>query len=404
MTRRPVSSPGSRAARETDWECLLTVGKAALVVGGVFYTVWWIHIHEVSRRITDAPLSLAISFLCVQFGIIAVQLIASVVIKNLRAAKVRGSRKWRPVIDEHLSALLAGEDRIRQLRRLRRTRPEDLEERLVETLRAVSGEQGRSLSHLAVELGLVRRWEKLAARGVRQREQALEFLSTLSPEAGGQALRRLAATPPGQAAACRVLIPVAEPGELSDLFLAILRAPPLVRAMVARDLCAHAESLAAGVIPEVLSRGEEAEVMAALDMVHGWNRVLRLPAVVKLMAHSNPEIRSRALRLAPLIAVRRETAPSILDAMGDSDTRVQLAALASAARMRLDGAAKAVEACAHSPDDQISRMACLVLGSLGPEGHTVLESKILTADRRVAAWAAESLARVRIGREPNREF
>jgi hypothetical protein len=75
-----------------------------------------------------------------------------------------------------------------------------------------------------------------------------------------------------------------------------------------------------------------------------------------------------------------------------------MAALSSVASMRLRGAFDAVQRTAYSPDDALSRQACLTLASFGRDGQASLEYLVVAGDRRVAGWAAEGLARLRLGR------
>ena len=55
-------------------------------------------------------------------------------------------------------------------------------------------------------------------------------------------------------------------------------------------------------------------------------------------------------------------------------------------------------------DNQVSRLACLVLVSFGREGHSILQYIVVTADRRVGNWAAEALGQFSAGRGAGAEL
>jgi hypothetical protein len=133
-------------------------------------------------------------------------------------------------------------------------------------------------------------------------------------------------------------------------------------------------------------------------MVDSWRRALYLPQLESLTRHPNPEIRSRALRAAPVSAVRGGMEQAVVGAIGDSHPQVKLAALTAAARMQIRGALQAVEQSAYSVDNAVSRLACLVLASFGKEGRWILEYMVITCDRRVGGWAAEALGQASLGK------
>jgi HEAT repeat protein len=388
-----------RELRNIGLDRILIAGKAVLVIGLFFYPVWWVHIHLVSAQVSHVPLSLAISFVGVQVATILVELMASCLVKALDRVRVRRSARWRPVVGQHIAAYLAGEDRTWALRWLRRLRAADFEASLVEALANVRGEPRERLVDLAVKLGMLRRWQRRARRGRLERKQAIECLSLLPGPESLAALQALLKDPAPslRATTYRALIRLSSRTELDDVFRAAIRSPLFVRTLLASELRPYAPLLAMHALPNLLSGGEADDVIAALEMVESWRSVIHLPALAGLMEHSNPDIRIRALRLAPWSAARTGLEPLILRAIGHPDPQVKLAGLAAAGRLRLTGATRSIENCANDQDHQVSRAACFVLAALGREGQSILESKIYGADRPVAARAAESLARVRIG-------
>jgi phage baseplate assembly protein W len=132
-------------------------------------------------------------------------------------------------------------------------------------------------------------------------------------------------------------------------------------------------------------------------MVDAWRRVLYLPRLDELAHHPNLEIRCRALLAAPMSAVRFSMEETVLGALDDPEPRVKLAALTATARMHIHRALRQVEQASQSLDNQVSRLACLVLTSFGKEGNSILQSMVVTGDGRVGAWAAEALGQASAG-------
>jgi hypothetical protein len=162
--------------------------------------------------------------------------------------------------------------------------------------------------------------------------------------------------------------------------------------------------LSVDVLPAALASGDEHEMIAALEMVDAWRRVLHLPQLETLAHHPNPEIRSLALRAAPVSAVRGSIEQTILRAFEDPSPQVKLAALKATGRLQIRSSLHAVERASYSLDNQVSRLACFVLASFGRDGHSILQYIVVTGDRRVGNWAAEALGHLSAGRGVGDEF
>jgi hypothetical protein len=397
---------GLIAARRVHWERVLIVVKALAVIAGVFYPVWWIHVRYLYNKLPSLPLSLAVSFLGVQIAIILMQLIASSVVKKLDAINAARSANWRVRIQRILAEQLARQDRHEELRRFRRFHTADFDRVFAAALSTLSGAERDYFSALAVELDLVKHWQRVARRGKRERRQAIEWMGLLSPHVGRSAIlplldRHDAVSEPAPFLA---LSRFSNGEELGVLFLRSLTAPLIIRATLAGEFQGHAEELASSVIPLVLSTGDDREIIAALEMLEGWRKVLHLPQIATLVEHENPEIRSRALRAAHLSAVRGGLEQSVLRAVDDTRPAVLAAGLVAAARMQVRSAFRGVEKAVNHIDRNVSRMACLTLATFGKDGQSMLEYFVVTGNRRVSGWAAEALTLARTGRELAREF
>jgi hypothetical protein len=392
--------------RQFGWGRTLIVVKAISAMGIVFFPVWWLHLHFTSKKLPTIPLSLAVSFLGVQLGIIFLQLFASAAVKKLDAIRIARSAHWKSVIEPVLAAQSAGENRMVELRRLRRRRTVDFDACVASMLQSLTGPARESMSRLALGFGVVRRWQRLATKGRMERKQAIEWMTYLSPSVGRVALQPLLESQSIalQATLYRALIRVSRGAEIADLFRRTLRSPFLVRALLAGEFRPYAEQLSVNALPATLACGEEQEIIAALEMVDAWRRVLHLPELETLAHHPNPEIRSLALRAAPVSAVRGSLDQTILGAFEDPDPQVKLAALKAAARLQIRSSLHAVERASFSVDNQVSRLACLVLASFGRDGHSILQYIVVTGDRRVGNWAAEALGQLSAGRGVGADF
>lgn len=394
-----VSRKGLREGfREFAWDRWLIFAKALLAMGAVFYPVWWIHIHVVAGRFPTLPLSLAVSFLGVQILIILIQLLASSATKKLDSIQRRRSIQFRSVVQRALATHVSGHGPSKDLKSLRRKHPADFDWSLAALLGTVTGRERLVLSDLAVKLGAVRRWQRYARLGKLEHKTVLEWMAGLSPAVARVALKPLLRkrSPAAQSAAYRALIRSSDPTRVGDLFREVLRSPLLVRILLAADFRSHTDSLAGEPLTAVFELGEEREVIAALEMVASWRRVLDLPLLTRFLRHANPEIRRNAVRVAPLASARHEVARHILRALDDPHSEVRMAALDSITRMQVRGALPAVRRAAESTDDAISRQACKTLASFGSDGQAMLEYFVVAGDRRIANWAAEALVQARV--------
>ena len=407
-----------------DWDRVLLFTRALLAIAFFLYPVWWIHVHVVSATVPQAPLSLAISFLGVQFAVILAELLASCSVKKMDEVRGRRSVRWRPLIRRSLAAHLAGKDVLRELQIFRQRRPRETETCLAEMLATVNGQARQRLSELATALHLVERWEKHARRGRRELNEVIEWLGLLSPAVGGPALVRVlkAASstlesrwlpktplPATLASTLCAQIRVAGAADLDQICQEILAAPRLVRTMAAADLRVQADGLGAAAISRALSSSDPGRATVALQLAEAWRRSIDAPALAALLQHESPVVRGLALKLIPFQGVAGAFESEIMGGLegslqaGIDDTGAQevlAGALSAVARLRLMRALPLVAECSLSPNPNLARQACFTLASLGEEGQALLESKIHSGPQQHAARAAESLMNLRAGRLP----
>ncbi|MBK9166962.1 MAG: HEAT repeat domain-containing protein [Bryobacterales bacterium] len=377
------------------------LGQAAMWLRGIailaafFYPVWTLHVHVFAQRIEEAPLSLAASFLTVQAGAILLQLLASCAFKWAVDLREGRSRRARPRILRELAAHVAGDDRRAALRKLERRYATDFDRSMERFLSLVTGESRERLTVLASELRLVSRWER-RARYANDREQrrAVECLGLLAGARGGKALRRLArrSTPLVEAAACRMLARSADQRGAEQVFSLIVGKGYLVRVLLAGEMRRHALDLCDSALPIEAASVDTRRLTAALELAESWRMALRLPFLAEMMQHPSPEVRARALRLAPLAAGGQDVEPYILAALDEDSELVKAAALSVTASLRAPSLLPLLERFATGDSGELARLACAALRGFGPEGVGILRKLLLYGDARSAARAAEALA------------
>jgi len=427
--RPGIARPG------VDWDRVLVFARAFVVIAFFLYPVWWIHVHFVSATVPEVPLSLAISFLGVQFAVIIGELLASSAAKKLDEIRLRRSRHWHPRIRSALAAYLAAPDSAgkhgcAELQYFRKRHPRETETCLVEMLAAVNGQARQRLSELAVTLKLTGRWEKHAGRGRLELREAIEWLGLLSMPAGRAALLRVLeaasstiesrwlprhASPSTLASTYCAKIRLASAGDLSQICQEVLAAPFLVRAMAASDLRAHAHAVgAAAGTASLSSHGSRSShgSKVALQLAESWRRNVDTPGLAALLQHESSTVRGLALRLIPfqgtagafdkaiLEGLQGGTGPVDADDAGADEMRT--GALSAVGRLRMTRALPLVAECSASANESLARLACATLAELGEVGREVLESQIHGAppdqSARGGARAAEALMSVSTGR------
>jgi hypothetical protein len=398
-----------------DWDRVLLFTRALVAIAFFLYPVWWIHLHVVSAKVPQVPLSLAISFLGVQFAVIIAELGASCVVKKMDEVRILRSARWKPLIRRALAAYLAGKNASVDLSAFRQQRPRETEVCLAEMLAAVSGQARERLSDLAVSLKLVERWEKHAKRGRQELKEVIEWLGLLSPGVGGPALVRVldAASstlesrwlpkrflPSTLASTLCARIRVAGEADLEKICHEILGAPRLVRTMAAGELRVQADGRGAAAISRALSSSDSGRATVALQLAEAWRRTVDAPTLGALLHHQSPVVRGLALKLIPFQGDAAGFESDVLASFDAGSHEVLSGALVAVARLRLMRALPLVAKCAASPDETLAQQACFTLAALGEDGQALLESKIHSGPRQQAARAAESLMSLRAGRLP----
>lgn len=381
--------PASGTRRRDILGRIAIIAKAAAIIGFLLAGSWFVHIRWMSSHLDPEPLSLAMSFICVQVTAIVLQLTVSALIKETQARYAARSAAVRPVVRQHIAAHIAGSDRITELQRLMWYHRADVEVCLSDTLRSVTGEALTEAARMAKVLGFQQSWR--AARN----HAGLENLSLLPPIGRGD--RNILPPDPSlneTIAAYRSLLRCSPaPTELLKLLREILASPLLVRAALWTELQPYAQFIGAYLLPELLwtkHTGHDAEAGVQLAVSLGitlpepvWTRVLRSPS---------PVVRIAALRLAESQPRRMFAEAEVARLLYDPDIDVRRTAVDMAGRMRLRAALPRLRELVSGTDELLARKAFQSLANFGPEGRRFVRGRLLfSKDPRISARAASAL-------------
>jgi HEAT repeat protein len=373
--------------------------KVAIVQAAIVILVIGVHQRYFAARYKELPLSLAVSFLAVQAGLIFTQLLVSTAVKHRAAASGRDSDEVRPTIRRYLAEHVAGEDHRRVLLTLSLWHRSDVQRCLTEFLGAVEGVSRVRLQELAVRLGLPWMWAKLARFGATsQRREAAYRLGLLGvPEYRKPLLSLLEDhSPHVQAAACRGLLAIGDPEDIRRVMGFVLDAPLLVRAVLVTELGRHQAEARAAVVAALRSLVER-RMVAALDLAAAWRIPLPLAVLAPALVHASATVRAAAVGMLPLLGVNQEVELWLFAGLVDPEAKVRSAAMSASRRVKLISAIPAIEAMLHGPDRSTARECCLALAAMGPEGWGVLEQLVRHGDPQLAADALSALSAAQVG-------
>jgi hypothetical protein len=256
------------------------------------------------------------------------------------------------------------------------------------------------LSHLAAELGYRRQWEAaMRSRFAMRRRRGAAALALVSPRQAGtsseDSRRRLPADLRLEAE--RAAARSGEPTEIESIFDQLPQMSLLERALLADDLRPQASRLSEDVIPRALASSDTRRVLAVLQMIGAWKRMLPAPAIYSLLRSGDAGVRAAALRTLTYDIGSHEPRrmAAIPDLLRDTEPEVRRAAAEAAGALRLSQVIEPLRQALTDADAGVVRASCYALAALGPDGRRSLEKEIL-AGTRAARVATEALERGRI--------
>lgn len=390
-----------RKTRIEIWWKTFQVAALHLLAITLFYAHVFSKIFDQPEVSDTAALSLAFSFLSIQFLLIAILTTVLVLRKAIGEAKARHSQKMHPLIREKIAIYAIGDDDDCELRQLQKEDPKNVEDCLVEFLHSMTGEGRERMSHLAITLGLVEVWNKRCkSHNLEIREESISRLGQLSEVVVSDLL--LEALDDSEETirveACRALIRSAKPEYVERAFSFVTTQSLLVRSLLTEELRPYAFLLVERVIPRVLDSDDTKIVLVTLEILGAWRNVLPLPKARKLLHHADAEVRAKTLRALSYTSAGDELEQEIIKAFEDTDESVKVAAVFAAARLKITSALPNLLLCLRDGNSESGRAAAYALSQIGDHGLEALEKEILSPNRLAAAAALEIYERVNLGR------
>lgn len=319
--------------------------ETLLMVAVYVFAIWATDRYLVLPRVESGDVAVALAFAFVQTIAILLTVAALFVRKALEMRAATRTAQLRDELQEALALEAAGQDRLRQLRSLQSRSRRDVENGIADFLAAVRGPASARIVALAQKLGV--------------------------------------ATP--------------DPADrLERLFAAAAAGNLLVRAAITEQLEPDAAQLASVQIARALTSSDTTRVLAALDMLRAWKRVLPVRNVEALLHHDSAAVRTAALRALPWVE-SIDAQRTIRIGLRDGESRVRIAAAEAAARMQLEDAMPQLADNLAGDDRDVALAAAFALAAL-PGGANVLEGTLTSSNRTSASLAFEALEKASMQR------
>jgi HEAT repeat protein len=389
----PNRTSGANAPLSPAAALVRSVAIAVLVGAGAVIAAHGRLGSYLATRLEFAPLRYVFALWLVATAAAAALLLAAMTRgRRARRREDRG-RALEPEIIDRLARHAALGDQATELRALAERDRTAVARCLAGFMPAIRGYQRERLASLATTLALTAG----APGGRRSRTAAQVDLLNLARLSAGTADPVLFAALVHHREAIRLEAALAliRSGERSGLEAALSFAttqPPIVRALLAEQTRAHLLELDPRAINELLDHGDRGRVVAMLEIIDAWRRAYSLPDFERLLVADDPAVRAHALRVLPLTAADERSLIVVAHAIADPLAEIRAAAIDTAGRMRIDGAAEALAARLRDDhgDRAEQRAAAAALVAIGPAGRLILETAIAT-EGPGSAIAAEAL-------------
>lgn len=293
-------------------------------------------------RVDPAALRLALAFGLVQIAAVVVIFIGLVVRRRVMSRRARRSAELRTRAGALVAEHAAGTDALRRLRQLQRRSRRDVRAAVRSFLVSTRGTMQTRVTALAADLDI--------------------------DLAGGSELPSLA--------------------ELARLSLRD-------RAILADRLAPRAGQILTELGPRPLSAADPRKIIAVLDLVRAWRRMLPVPDLESALVHPDAEVRWRAYEA--VVYTQPLRSERLRDGLRDGDARVRAAAASAARRIRDPRLRDDLEAAMREGDRDVAVAAALALAAL-PDGVDTLQAIVASGSRNEASVAFEALEKAAIGR------
>jgi hypothetical protein len=383
-----------------------TSSRAAIYVKtgavGAAYTalLWGVYRYSALRWPDYSWFSVAVAFVGVQCALTGSILVGVYVHRSVVEVRRRRGLSALYFLRQCIASHAGGEDLRSELAPTVKSFPVEFDATLLDFLDGFRGTERERLVDLATSMGTVDRCiQAYQSRNPLKRRNALDSLAKIaSPEA--RRTLETALHDPDESlrlTASRGLLSVGGRAEAERVFSFSLLQAPVFRALVAEDLRPFILVLTEKAVPDALRSDNPREVLAALDIVWSWGRVIDLPEAAAFV--DSPDSVTRAVA----IHACRYAAPHVLASMvprclEDPAPIVRLAAAEAAERLVLPDALPQLLQCLSDSDERVARSAAKAMSRMGEKGLHLLETQVIEGPSNVAPVALEAVEKARLGR------
>jgi hypothetical protein len=144
-------------------------------------------------------------------------------------------------------------------------------------------------------------------------------------------------------------------------------------------------------MPALLTSGDAEVVRGTLGILVAWERAVPIETLGPLLVSKDREIRSLALRLAPLASPDAGSREAILLAIRESDLELRNLAIIAAGRLKMREAITSLVVWLKRGNIELARQAALALAAMPPEGVAALEAAAADPSSIAGMAAGEAL-------------
>jgi HEAT repeat protein len=374
--------------------------KTAAVTAAYAGFIWAVDRLITSRWIYLHWLSLAIAFTGAQITLSMLILLGIYVRRSVVEMRRRRVLPVIPHIQRLVASHAGGVDSLTALKPLLKRCPVEFEAELYVFICNLRGRERDRLCELAADLGLVERWiSGYDSRNTVRRRQALDYLAGVASASALQTLEKALDDPDEslRLSASRALLAVRGREVVEKIFFFSLRQGPVVRALIADDLRPYLLMLSQKELPEAVASEDPQHVLAALDMIWSWGRVIDVPQVAALFDSKDSVIRAVALH-AGYYAAPQQLVSRLPAFLEDPAPIVRRAAAETCGQFRLEAAVTSLMKLLHDDDERVARAAAKAVARLGETGLQLLDQQLIHGTPAVAGVALEAAEKARIGR------
>jgi hypothetical protein len=374
--------------------------KTGAVAAVYVALLWSVYQYSAIRWPAYSWFWVAATFVGVQCALTSTILIGVYIHRSVVEIRRRRGLSALYFLRQCIASHAAGDDLRAELAPTVKSFPSEFDATLLEFLDGFRGTERERLVDLAASMGTVdRNIRAYRSRNPAKRRNALDALAKIASPEARLTLERALDDPDEslRLTASRALLSVGGRAEAEKVFATSLLQAPVFRALVAEDLRPFILVLKEKAVPEALRSNNLREVLATLDIIWSWGRVIDLPEATAFVDSPDSVIRAVAIHAC------RYAAPHTLSSMvprclEDPAPIVRRAAAEAAERLVLAAALPQLLQCLSDSDERVARSAAKAMSRMGAKGLNLLEVQVIEGSPHVAPVALEAVEKARLGR------